>query len=83
MNQDRARLAWRCRRGNRELDLLLAAYLEHRYEDAPLAERDLFALLLSRSDSDLQALLFKPLSAKERHLAPLIEQILDCTPLAG
>ena len=83
MDQDRARLAWRCRRGNRELDLLLAAYLEHRYDDAPDAERDLFALLLSRPDSDLQALLFKPVSAMERHLAPLIEQILDCPPPAG
>jgi antitoxin CptB len=83
MNQHRARLAWRCRRGNRELDLLLAAYLEHRYEEAPDAERDLFALLVSRPDSHLQSLLFKPLPVSERHLAPLIDHILACTPIAG
>lgn len=83
MNQVRARLAWRCRQGTRELDLMLAAYLEQRYDDAPDAERDLFEWLLSRPHSQLQSLLVRPLPAADRHLAPLIERILDCTPITG
>ncbi len=50
-----ARLRWRCRRGMRELDVLLTRYLEHRYEKAPPAEQALFQDLLQESDPVLFA----------------------------
>jgi antitoxin CptB len=66
------RLRWRCRRGTKELDLLLAAYLDRRYPNASPRERaaferltewpdpDIFAALVGRgasSDSDTDAVL--------------------------
>ncbi len=48
---------WRCRRGNLELDRLLARYLDHRYAHAPTAERAAFRRLLERPDPELLALL--------------------------
>ena len=45
MNQ-KARLKWQCRRGMRELDLLLEEFLEHRYQSLSQPDRDAFARLL-------------------------------------
>jgi len=54
---DEARLRWRCRRGLRELDLLLGQYLTERWAAAPAAERREFARLLERENPDLAALI--------------------------
>jgi antitoxin CptB len=50
-----ARLQWRCRRGMKELDLLLEAYLRHRYPHAPGEEQRAFERLLEQPDPDLAA----------------------------
>ncbi|QSA95565.1 succinate dehydrogenase assembly factor 2 [Methylococcus sp. EFPC2] len=57
MNGTRARLGWRCRRGTRELDLLLATYLEQAYDQAPVPEQAAFESLLALPDPELAALL--------------------------
>lgn len=71
----RSRLAWRCRRGSRELDLLLQAYMERAYDSAGAQERTSFAGLLQRSDEDLRRLLFGRHEEHEPALAALIGQI--------
>jgi antitoxin CptB len=71
----RSFLAWRCRRGTRELDLLLQAYLERAYDSAGAQERSSFAGLLQRSDEDLRRLLFGKPDEREPALAVLIGQI--------
>jgi antitoxin CptB len=48
-----ARLRWRCRRGMRELDLLLSRYLERDYPAASPAERDAFVRILDLQDPQL------------------------------
>jgi antitoxin CptB len=53
--QSPAQLQWRCRRGMKELDLLLEAYLRHRYPHAPREERRAFEQLLEQPDPDLAA----------------------------
>jgi antitoxin CptB len=53
-----SRLRWRCRRGTKELDLLLTGYLETRYSEAPPNERDAFERLTEWSDPDIFAALF-------------------------
>ena len=58
MTETRRDLAWRCRRGTRELDLLLSAYLERAYPTASGDERARFEALLEQRDSELQALFF-------------------------
>jgi antitoxin CptB len=45
-----ARLRWRCRRGMKELDELLVAWLEHRYAAASSRERVLFHELIELPD---------------------------------
>jgi antitoxin CptB len=52
-----SRLRWRCRRGMRELDVVLQRYLEQRYVEAPLEERQAFELLLEEQDPVLLAYL--------------------------
>lgn len=51
------RLRWLCRRGTRELDLLLITYLDTRYPQATVEEQQAFERLLERSDPDILSLL--------------------------
>jgi antitoxin CptB len=48
-------LKWRCRRGMRELDVLLERYLQERYPSAPAAEQQAFVALLEAPDPQLFA----------------------------
>lgn len=48
-------LRWRCRRGMRELDVLLERYLQERYPSAPAAEQQAFVALLEAPDPQLFA----------------------------
>lgn len=48
-----SRLRWRCRRGTRELDLLLQDFLGCAYATLSDGERRLFEDLLDESDPDL------------------------------
>lgn len=48
-----SRLRWRCRRGMKELDVVLEGYLASRYPDAPQNEQAAFQHLLELSDPEL------------------------------
>ena len=52
MNQ-LAKLRWQCRRGTKELDLLLQRYLETGYLVADDEEKELFVELLELEDDEL------------------------------
>lgn len=54
-----SRLRWRCRRGMRELDVLLERYLQQRYPCAPAAEQQAFEALLDLPDPQLLAFLMR------------------------
>jgi antitoxin CptB len=51
-----ARLRWQCRRGLRELDVLLIRYLDRRFEQADARERAAFERLLDLQDPQIMAL---------------------------
>ena len=51
--RDLGKLRWRCRRGMRELDVLLARYLDERFCAASAAEQDEFRRLLETQDTVL------------------------------
>ena len=53
MSTERSLLAWRCRRGVKELDLLLLRWLERSFEAATAEQRAGFAALLELSDPEL------------------------------
>jgi antitoxin CptB len=48
-------LRWRCRRGMKELDVLLERYVEERFCSASSAEREAFRQLLEAQDTALYA----------------------------
>jgi antitoxin CptB len=52
-SESRSRLAWRCRRGTKELDLLLLGWLARSFDSASAYERAAFAALLELPDPEL------------------------------
>ncbi len=48
--QEISKLKWHCRRGVKELDLVLLRYLEERYESADKKEQEAFKSLLKKDD---------------------------------
>jgi antitoxin CptB len=75
----RARLAWRCRRGTRELDLLLLRWLQHGYGTADDARRALFETLLELPDPELAGYLLGDARPAQPALGELIDAI-RCVP---
>jgi len=69
------RLHWQCRRGMRELDLLLGAYLEQRYDRAPASEQQAFERLLSYPDQVLFEVLLGRQTLSEKELADVVARI--------
>ena len=47
---DHRRLRWLCRRGMKELDIVLGWYLDHCYATAPHIEQQAFVELLKQED---------------------------------
>lgn len=52
MNQG-SRILWRCRRGIREMDLLLQCFVERHYDQLSTDEKKVFAELLDLPDPDI------------------------------
>jgi len=52
---DRGRIRWRCRRGMRELDVLLEKYLSQLFDQAAASEQAAFLHLLDQEDPDIWA----------------------------
>jgi antitoxin CptB len=74
MVSDEGRLRWRCRRGMKELDLLLTRYMDVRYGAAPAEEQEAFRGLLEAQDPVIFAYCLGSQRPPE-HLADLIERI--------
>jgi len=70
-----AKLKWRCRRGTKELDFLLEAYLEKSYSQASRAEQALFEDLLTFQDSQLILYLLGDKVPESIELDCLLKQI--------
>jgi succinate dehydrogenase flavin-adding protein (antitoxin of CptAB toxin-antitoxin module) len=66
-DSERARLAWRCRRGRREWDLLLLDWLGRHYASSTAVQRARFAAVLELPDPELERYLLEadhPLQAE-------------------
>ncbi len=74
-----AKLKWRCRRGTKELDYLLEAYLEQHYQDANKKEQNLFIELLSLPDTQLIFFLLGDQLPKSEGLSSLVKKIRNTT----
>jgi len=73
--RERVRLHWQCRRGMRELDLLLQGYLDHDYDAAADAERAAFRRLLDYPDPLLLEYLLGSQSPSDREIGDVIGKI--------
>ena len=76
-----AAVRWRCRRGCRELDLLLQAYLAADFRGAPEAERQRFLALLELPDDQLQRLLLGQSAGADAGVDQLVAKIRSRAPL--
>jgi len=72
-----SQLRWRCRRGMRELDMLLLGYVDSRYLQAAPEEQSAFRKLLTIPDPDILALLTGRTVADDDHLRDVIERLLE------
>ncbi len=68
-----SRLRWLCRRGMKELDVVMSAYLERYYPDASREDQDLFRTLLDLPDPDLYGLLLGRNQSDEPELERFVE----------
>jgi len=71
------RLRWRCRRGTKELDLLLERFLAAGLEGLDSQGRAAFERLLSQPDHDLQAWLIAGQLPTDGELRWIVERIRD------
>jgi antitoxin CptB len=74
MNQ-LARLRWQCRRGTKELDLLLQRYLDSGYLLADDEEKAMFVELLELEDDELLGVLMGDLEVETGEMKVLVEKI--------
>lgn len=73
-NPSISRLKWLCRRGMKELDVLMEAYLADRYEQAPASEQQAFREVLEMDDPDIYAICVKRMAPPE-HLKLIFDQL--------
>lgn len=69
------RLRWQCRRGMRELDVVLERYLECQYEKDDLPTRRVFDALLRRQDPEIASWILGREQAADPATAALIERL--------
>ena len=70
-----ARLRWRCRRGMRELDVVLLRYLEEDYPRASPADRAAFAQILELQDPEIFGYLVGRQAPVEASLGNVVARI--------
>lgn len=67
MNQ-RSRLLWRCRRGIREMDILLQDYLQTHYDTSSVEDQNIFEALLDEADLDILSWIMQKTSPDEKYV---------------
>jgi len=80
---ERKRLRWRCRRGMRELDVLLERYLRDAWPTASPERRAAFRSLLELADPDLADLCLGRAHATDPARHALIGEITYLRELSG
>lgn len=70
-----AQLKWRCRRGAKELDYLLLAFLEQKFDTLNKQQQHLFIELLQLPDTQLIFYLLGDKTPQSKGLAQLVKKI--------
>jgi len=72
-SRELGKLRWRCRRGMKELDLLLIRYVEEQYDAAPSAHQEAFRALLDAPDPMIYAYFM----GRARPASPLLSAVIQ------
>jgi antitoxin CptB len=75
MGGESGKLRWRCRRGMRELDVLLTRYLDEEYRTAAAEQQEAFRRLLDMQDPLMHAFFLGRETPPDAVLASLIARI--------
>lgn len=75
LDEEGRRLLWRCRRGMKELDILLERYVRSQVADASPRDRGTLKQLLELPDPVLADYLFGHTPVSDPHLAQLVAAI--------
>ena len=81
-----SRLLWRCRRGIREMDLLLEKYVRYCYPDLNKAEQERFEAFLEEADLDILSWIMgraDPDNDSYRKFVRQLQQINAANPANG
>ena len=70
-----SRLRWLCRRGMKELDVVMTAYLDSRYTKASEIEKSGFRTLLEMQDPELYALLLGRFNSPDQNIDSVVQSI--------
>lgn len=73
LTADERRLQWHCRRGLKELDVILGPFFDQHYLTLPPADKALFARLIDGEDMDL----FNWFMRQETPSDPELERMVD------
>jgi antitoxin CptB len=71
--EELGKLRWRCRRGMKELDLLLARYIDEEYSGTPPDLKEAFRALLDAPDP----LIYAYCLGQERPSSPLLSTLIE------
>ncbi|MEL0027538.1 MAG: succinate dehydrogenase assembly factor 2 [Perlucidibaca sp.] len=71
------RLRWQCRRGLKELDVLLEPFMEEHYRDVSPEEQELFRRLLEQEDVDLLSWFMQYLPPEDPDMARIVHVVLQ------
>ena len=75
-----SRLTWRCRRGIREMDIVLQDFLNQSYDSLDNSDKSAFSKLLDEADLDILNWLMgkeQPKSDELKHIIKLIRHSRD------
>ncbi len=70
-------LLWRCRRGIREMDILLQRFIETQYDDLSSEEQKIFEQLLEETDMDIMAWIMEKAIPPSEEFAQIIQLIRE------
>lgn len=67
------RLRWKCRRGMKELDIVLLRYLERHYPNADGDRQRAFEKLLDMQDPELYLLILQKITSDDRDICDVVD----------
>ncbi|HEY0563729.1 MAG TPA: succinate dehydrogenase assembly factor 2 [Methylophilus sp.] len=76
---EQRRLAWRCRRGMLELDIVLQRFVSEQFGSLTLAEMEVFDEMLELPDNDFWALIQSHETQSNQHLQTIISKLQAVT----